>query len=377
MMPAEQKGQALFPAPPRTTDPVATAPASAAVPSTVLQLTQADSASVVYARPPAALEPVPAFARSWATEPRDTLSALMQRNTTAGTDSLAARWRGLGGALLTRLAQQPGDYRQTLVLHADGVAATDALVSARDRAVTAQLRVQTRSGAQVELSIAVNRGAHQVLGGLQVEMRSTGALTDAERQALGALASGLDQALQGLGQADAPRLDLAGLLAYDKRQLARLELTVRSPDAADPLAALSLQANARETSIRLQGSAGNLALRLDTATPLGQAGPARWQPPCRRDPRPGHAHDHGDDRARQVAERRGRQHRGAAAHLQQAAEPPGGGNAADTGAPAPHREPARRANSTAVDRGAFAAAHRDQCLAVLPPYFLALSNSSR
>lgn len=252
-------------APPRASPPP---------PSTVLQLQRVEPAATVYARPPG-LQEATGTTRSWASASDDTISALMQRNTVAGNESLSNRWRGLGGALLTRMAQEPGNYRQTLVLHAGGVDAGDALTSARDRAVTVQLRIQTRSGTQVELSIAVNRGAGNALAGLQVEMRASGPLSEAERQALGALAGGFDQALQGLGRADAPQLDLAGLTGYDSTQLSSLSLSVRSPDAADPLAAFSLELNEKDKSVRLQGSAGNLALRLDAATPLGQAGAAQ------------------------------------------------------------------------------------------------------
>lgn len=240
--------------------------------STVLNLGSAAQTAVVYARPVAMPEPAPAMVRSWAASPQDAISTLMARNAGGlGGGSLSAQWRGLGSALLDRLAQQPGDYRQTLVQHASGVAATDALASARDNAVTVQLRIQTRSGTTVELSIAVNRGANQAQSGLQVEISSAGPLTDAERQALAALGEGLDKALAGLGRADTPQLDLAGLLAYDKRLLSSLDLTVRSPTPTDPLRTFSLQVNAREQRLEMQGKAGELALRLDAAAPLASA----------------------------------------------------------------------------------------------------------
>lgn len=240
------------------------AEATATPPSTVLQLGRSEPASTVYDRPTGPT-------RSWASAPGDAISSLMQRNAANGTGSLASQWRGLGGALLTRLAEQGGDYRQTLVQHASGVAASDALASARDSAVTLQLRIRTQSGATVELSIAVHRGSGQVQGGLQVDMRSSGALTDAERQALGALAEGFDKALAGLGRADQPQLELSGLLAYDTKQLSSIELTVRNPRADDPLRSFSLQANAREKRIDMQGTAGDLSLRLDAAQPLAAA----------------------------------------------------------------------------------------------------------
>lgn len=245
---------------PRT--PVATA--SLAPPSTVLALARTEPAPVVYERPSGPT-------KSWASAPGDAISALMQRNAASGTGSLSAQWRGLGGALLTRLAQQGGDYRQTLVQHAGGVAASDALASARDNAVAVQLRIRTQSGATVELSIAVNRGSNQVLSGLQVEARSTGTLTDADRKALATLADGFDKALAGLGRADAAQLDLGDMLAYDKGQFSSLELSLRSPAASDAVRSFSLQADARGTRLDMQGTAGELSLRLDGATPLAAA----------------------------------------------------------------------------------------------------------
>lgn len=240
------------------------AEAAATPPSTVPQLARSAPASPVYDRPAGPT-------RSWASAPGDAISSLMQRNAANGTGSLASQWRGLGGALLARLAEQGGDYRQTLVQHASGVAASDALASARDSAVALQLRIRTQSGATVDLSIAVNRGSGSVQGGLQVDMRSSGALTDAERKALGALAEGFDKALGGLGRADQPQLDLSGLLAYDAKQLSSIELMVRSPRADDPLRSFSLQASAREKRIDMQGTAGDLSLRLDAAQPLAAA----------------------------------------------------------------------------------------------------------
>lgn len=233
-------------------------------PSTVLQLAREAPAAAVYERPTGPT-------RSWSAAPGDAISSLMQRNAASNTGNLAAQWRGLGGALLTQLAQTGGDYRQTLVQHASGVATGDALASARDNAVTLQLRIRTQSGATVELSIAVNRGTDRVSSGLQVEMHSSGPLSDAERKALGALADGLDKALAGLGRADAPQVDLSGLLDYDDKQLAGLELTVRSPLADDPLRSFSLQASARETRLDMQGTAGTVSLRLDNAAPLAAA----------------------------------------------------------------------------------------------------------
>lgn len=250
---------------PAAPTPPSTARTDAAPPpSTVLRLARSEPASAVYERPAG-----PAF--SWASAPTDAISSLMQRNTGLGTGSLASQWRGLGGALLTQLAQGGGDYAQTLVRHASSVAAGDALVSARDQAVRVELRIRTQSGAVVDLSIAVNRGANQVQGGLQLSVHSSGQLTQAERQALGALAEGLDKALAGLGRADQPRLDLAGLLAFDRRQLSALELTLRSPAADDPLRSFSLQANARETRLDMHGAAGELSLRVDGAALLAAA----------------------------------------------------------------------------------------------------------
>lgn len=231
--------------------------------STVLQISGAAEPPVVYAPP---TQP-----RSWARPPDDAISTLMNRNLGSGA-SLAARWKGLGAALLERLAQQPGDYQQTLALHSGGVTAADALMGVRDQAAGLRLQVQTRSGASVELTITVNGGNKAVFGGLQVEMRSTGPLSDAERQALGQLAEGLERAMAGLGRADAPELDLSGLLAYDQRQLASLKLTVDNPAKGASLRSFSLQLDDQDMGLQMHSLQGQLSLRVDRAPLLQGTG---------------------------------------------------------------------------------------------------------
>ncbi len=240
-----------------------TAPSS----STVVQLNGAADLAVVYDRP----VPPLVLPRSWTRAPDDAISTLMGRNLGSGA-SLSSQWGGLGAALLDRLAQQPGDYRQALVLHSEGVRASDAMLAVRDQAAGLRLQVKTRSGASVELAITVNRGNKAVMGGLQVEMRSTGPLNDAERQALGDLSEGLERAMAGLGRADAPELDLAGLLAYDQRQLSSLTLTVDNPSKGAPLRSFSLQLGDQDLRLQMQGLQGALSLRVDRAPLLQGTG---------------------------------------------------------------------------------------------------------
>lgn len=236
-------------------------------PSTVLQLETLPAVSVVYSRP----TPPSSFPRSWAQPPGDALSTLMDRNLGSG-GSLASQWRGLGGALLQRAAQASGNYTQTLALHSDAVTADNALWGTRDQAVGLQLQIRTQSGGTVDLSIDVQRGNKTVLGGLRVGLQSTGTLTDAERQAVASLSEGLEQALAGLGRAEGPTLDLAGLLSYDDTQLSSLALSVRNPSPGDPLRSFHLQLDARTQDLQWKNQAGTMALRVDRAPPMDSQG---------------------------------------------------------------------------------------------------------
>lgn len=197
------------------------------MPSTVLNLGTQATNDVVYAKP------TPADSGGWVGSP----------------------WRGLGGALLTRFA-------------ATGLDVTPEQ-SAPDDAAKASLKIRTRSGQTIELNIAVGKGSDQGPGDAQLEVKASGPLSSAERKALAALAEGLDAALEGLGQADQPSLDLTDLMTYDSSVLGSVDLSVKHPGAAQPLSSFNLHLGDDRKAIQFNGAAGEMAVSVDTKMPMG------------------------------------------------------------------------------------------------------------
>lgn len=248
---------------------------SAPTPSTRVTLDSQPAIDVVYTRPVPAGESLSSTARAWASPPQDDISALMSRNVKNARGSLAEQWRGLGGAMLSRFASTPANYRQAMVDYmAPGAAGatsalgTQALSGVQDGAAKVSLKIQTRSGETVELTLLVNTGAGGGNRGLQVEITSSGKLSATERDALAKLADGFDQALEGLGQGR-PQLDLSGLMGYDSSVLSRVDLSVQNPVPAQALSAFTLRLDGSQKSVAIAGASGEIALNLDLTTPMG------------------------------------------------------------------------------------------------------------
>lgn len=264
----------------RTTTPVAATALqpTQAISSAATQVTLTGSTStvaaldVVYTKP-MALEPT----RAWAVEAKDNVSALMARNRDrSGTGSLAEQWRGLGGALLSQIAATGTGYRQAVVdyVPAQGTERTQAMDSlahsgVQNGAATVNLTIKTRSGQSVELKMAVNNGATGGNRGIQVEITSSGPLSDSERKALANLAEGFDETLEGLGQSGQLKLDVAKLTNYDSSAFASVDLTVKNPKADQALSGFSLRLGDAQKTLVYNGAAGEITLNLDTDMPFG------------------------------------------------------------------------------------------------------------
>ncbi|OWQ45912.1 hypothetical protein CDL60_18880 [Roseateles noduli] len=273
-----------------------TASASSAPTRVTLDATSAND--LVYAKPKT---PGLGPQRFWANARDDSLSEMMTRNSGKDALSLSDRWRGLGGGLLKQLADTGTGYKQTLADYVPGADAAGA-VEGTDAAATAaaaaalqeqslggvstnaaevNLKIQTRSGHTVELKIGVNNGDQGGTRGLQVEVKSSGALSSAERQALSALSDGLDQALEGLGEG-APTLDLSGLTGFDRGGvLTGLDLKVENPNApADVpgrMQAFSLHLGSDTKSVNMRTTSGEMNLEVDATPPKGAASNGqRW-----------------------------------------------------------------------------------------------------
>lgn len=268
----------------------ASAASSASSAPTRLTLDTAAASDLVYAKPK-----TPGFGpqRFWAHARDDSLSELMTRNSGKDAVTLSDRWRGLGSGLLKQLADTGTAYKQTLadyVPPADGVSAVDgasgseaaaaaaalqeqAIGGVSTNAAEVNLKIQTRSGHTIELTIGVNSGDQGGTRGLQVEVKNSGALSSAERKALAELGDGLDRALEGLGEG-APTLDLSGLMAFDRGGvLSGLDLKVENPNApADVpgvMRAFSLHLGTDTKSVSMRTTSGEMNLEVDATPPKG------------------------------------------------------------------------------------------------------------
>jgi len=297
-------------APGRASDPSRASGTAAGTTVTLGAAATGGASSAVYARPVAA--PV---SRAWATPPAsdDAISQRMARNLDARASlSLADQWSGLGGALLTRFAQAPGTYRQALAsdvpagadlaadvataasatgagVTASAVAGTQApgdapavdptaaaLASLDTGATSVALSIRTRSGLSVQLGIQVNQGDNaDGIHGLKVEISGSKDLSEAEKAAVAALASGLDKALEGLGQLKAAGLDLSGLTGFDRSVLGSIDLDIKSPRPGAALGSFSLHLGEDKNLLSMSGAAGKLHLKMDPTTAQSDVAPTR------------------------------------------------------------------------------------------------------
>lgn len=246
-----------------------TAAPQPATPSTVLEISSV-KAMPVYTMPASS-------GPAWATEPRDAISARMESNRSLG--SLDGQWGKLGGMLLAHVSGGGASYRQTLLSRPDATRDLDIqMEGVRFGAATASLEITTRSGQKVQLLIAVN-SSPQGNPGLHVQIESSGPLNAAERKALASLSEGLDRALSGLGQEGSPKIDLSGLMDYDRKAFASLDLSVGVPEGSNTrLQALHLRLDDKRQSLELKtATGGNVAIHLNPATTLVSANPAQRQ----------------------------------------------------------------------------------------------------
>lgn len=226
----------------------------------------------------------------------DAISSLMANNHSTRIYNLAEQWRGLGGALLRQLGTTGENYSQTrvndpasfddpaeiaalpperLAQHMTELAAAQAaaLAGVGNEASTADLQLKLASGRTVQLRMTDNAGFGPI--GMQVGISASGTLSDEERAAVQALADGLDGALAGLGQPDVARLDLGGLLGYDRQLITGLDLAVNNAQRGGFLERFELRAGGEKPSILLKGADGEMRLSVDAATAPTGAPPAQ------------------------------------------------------------------------------------------------------
>ncbi|WP_394788072.1 hypothetical protein [Rhodoferax sp.] len=226
-------------------------------------------APLTYAAP---ARTAPQAVQTWLSRSEDSVSKLMARNFSASGN--ANRLNGLGNALLERFASNSADFSQTVVNFvptnsAKFDAESNAALSGVGGNATAKiaLSIRTRSGALVNLVLS------NQANGLKVEIRSSGPLTAAERQAVGQLASGLEHTVQSI-TADKPRMDITGLAGYDSTVLAGIDLKVRV-NRQDGPATLEFHADSSQRTLRMQSPMDSFDMAVDLRNSALQAPPAQ------------------------------------------------------------------------------------------------------
>ncbi|MFO1228610.1 hypothetical protein [Roseateles sp.] len=284
-------------APPSRSSEIGVAASAQAEPATRFTRTAAPATSDTYSDPRITAKTFTVTMRNlWAAPARsgDAISTLMANNRSMRSHgpnttiyNLAEQWQGLGGALLRHLGATGEGYSQTrvndpasfddpaeiealpperLAQHMAALAAVQAasLAGAADGASTADLQLRLASGRTVQLRMTDNIGFGSI--GMQVSVSASGTLSDEERSALQALADGLDRAIAGLGQPDTARLDLMGLLGYDRQVISGLDLTVNNAQQGGYLDRFELHSGVDKPSILLKGIEGEMRLSVDAAT---------------------------------------------------------------------------------------------------------------
>ncbi len=255
----------------------ATPPASREEASSLPVSTSSGTSSTIIALGAAAaqgLAQAVAAPLQWERASRDQVSELMAKNFAAG--SSAGRFSGLGAALLDQLkggvtqlsqtAQRAPNGAQAATYAGIATGVSGALHGMGDDKFS--LGITTNSGVQVRLSLDSDGDA------LAVQMTASGELTDAETRALGQLSKAFQEAIDGMAQ-DPPQLKLAGLMQFDAKQLASLDLRARvGLDTQPPsVQTLSFQADATQRKVAFSGAAGSLDVKVDASQAASLGGP--------------------------------------------------------------------------------------------------------
>ena len=195
----------------------------------------------------------------WERSSSDLMSSKLASNfSNAGN---AARFSGLGAALLERFTTDSGSYSQSVMKQTSAQSASSA------GNVAAQTQLHTKADNQISLSIKTASGAlvEITLGsdddglGVQVNV-SKGTLSDADRKALANMAEGFQKAIDGL-TAQPPKLDLSGLTKFDTSVLTSVDL--HASLGTENTRTLDFHADASTRSVKSTGIDGTVNISVD------------------------------------------------------------------------------------------------------------------
>ncbi|EJN08900.1 hypothetical protein [Herbaspirillum sp. YR522] len=227
---------------------------------------------------------------AWEHSPGGELDALLARNAMA--TGLAARFAGLGRAMLDKLGHGAASYSQSLLSSVQSMQSDEAVQAAQrlqlhDFATDGiKLSIVTAGGAQVDIKLSSD------LNGVALKVSlAQGTLSDPERAALSDLGDAFQHAIDGLARQPA-QLDLDRLLQAQQAHSSLLTgLSLHAALGGD-MQQIDLQIDAGKRELRTSGSNGNMKLSVDMST-AKLAGTAQQQRQAVR-----HALEQFDDAAR-------------------------------------------------------------------------------
>ena len=197
----------------------------------------------------------------WESPVGDEISPMMAHNFSGSANVFA----GLGSALLKRFKADSSDFSQSVLKPA--TAATSAEKTANTyTALQSQLhqfadnqvslQIQTQSGIHAELSL------DSQANGLAVQVKSSGNLSDSERNALASLADAFQIAIDGL-QTQPPQLQLSGLTQLDTTVLSSVDLHIQIQLNPQSMQTLDFHADSKQRNVNLSGPAGSIQVGVD------------------------------------------------------------------------------------------------------------------
>ncbi|WP_254504494.1 hypothetical protein [Duganella vulcania] len=204
----------------------------------------------------------------WERGGKDAVSALIARN--YNYLPATSSFKNLGAALLERFKTDDTNFSQSLqqVPQELSTGTYDALLYAQLPPLhhlgdnQAGLTVTTKSG--VKVTVALDSSDN----GIAVQVQSSGKLSDDERSALAGLASAFQKAIDGLA-AVPPKIDLAGLAAFDPSVLSSVDLRSTLKLNETDTQQLDFHADAKQRTVRFNGPAGEAKISVDLSQPAG------------------------------------------------------------------------------------------------------------
>ena len=202
----------------------------------------------------------------WERGGKDAVSALIARNYNYLPP--ASSFKNLGAALLERFKTDDTNFSQSLqqVPQDLNTGTYDALLYTQLPPLhhlgdnQAGLTVTTKSGVKVTLALDSSDN------GIAVQVQSSGKLSDDERKALAGLSTAFQKAIDGLA-AVPPKIDLAGLAAFDPSVLSSVDLRSTLKLNETDTQQLDFHADAKQRTVRFNGPAGEAKISVDLSQP--------------------------------------------------------------------------------------------------------------